>query len=88
MMCLFLQITSTLTLAAASASAGITVLIVRDLQSCSQIHYVQFETATAMAFISSFTCTALPSSLINFWSLATPAALSEYQQKLTLMLRV
>lgn len=62
-------ITSTLTFAAACASAGITVLIDNDLQSCSQNHCVQFETATAMAFISWFT--ALPSFLLNFWSLAS-----------------
>ncbi|XP_031247270.1 CASP-like protein 5A2 [Pistacia vera] len=62
-------ITSTLTFAAACASAGITVLIDNDLQSCYQNHCVQFETATAMAFISWFT--ALPSFLLNFWSLAS-----------------
>ncbi|KAJ0083754.1 hypothetical protein Patl1_30681 [Pistacia atlantica] len=62
-------ITSTLTFAAACASAGITVLIDNDLQSCSQNHCVQFEYATAMAFISWFT--ALPSFLLNFWSLAS-----------------
>ncbi|KAF8009038.1 hypothetical protein BT93_J0122 [Corymbia citriodora subsp. variegata] len=62
-------ITSTLTFAAACASAGITVLIDNDLSSCSQNHCVQFETATAMAFISWFV--ALPSFLFNFWSLAS-----------------
>lgn len=62
-------ITSTLTFAAACASAGITVLIDNDLQSCSQNHCTQFETATAMAFISWFS--ALPSFLLNFWSLAS-----------------
>ncbi|KAF2300604.1 hypothetical protein GH714_014425 [Hevea brasiliensis] len=62
-------ITSTLTFAAACASAGIRVLIDNDLDSCSQNHCVQFETATAMAFISWFT--ALPSFLLNFWSLAS-----------------
>ncbi|KDP44044.1 hypothetical protein JCGZ_05511 [Jatropha curcas] len=62
-------ITSTLTFAAACASAGITVLIDNDLDSCSDNHCVQFETATAMAFISWFT--ALPSFLLNFWSLAS-----------------
>lgn len=62
-------ITSTLTFAAACASAGITVLIDNDLQSCSQNHCIQFETATAMAFISWFA--ALPSFLLNFWSLAS-----------------
>ncbi|CAK9311999.1 unnamed protein product [Citrullus colocynthis] len=62
-------ITSTLTFAAACASAGITVLIDNDLDSCSKNHCVQFETATAMAFISWFT--ALPSFIMNFWSLAS-----------------
>ncbi|OMO67454.1 hypothetical protein CCACVL1_20517 [Corchorus capsularis] len=62
-------ITSTLTFAAACASAGITVLIDNDLDSCAQNHCAQFETATAMAFISWFT--ALPSFLLNFWSLAS-----------------
>ncbi|KAF5744713.1 hypothetical protein HS088_TW07G00292 [Tripterygium wilfordii] len=62
-------ITSTLTFAAACASAGITVLIDNDFGSCGQNHCVQFETATAMAFISWFS--ALPSFLLNFWSLAS-----------------
>ncbi|XP_021905637.1 CASP-like protein 5A2 [Carica papaya] len=62
-------ITSTLTFAAACATAGITVLIDNDLQSCAQNHCVQFETATSMAFISWFS--ALPSFLLNFWSLAS-----------------
>lgn len=62
-------IASTLTFAAACASAGITVLIDNDLDICSQNHCVQFETATAMAFISWFT--TLPSFLLNFWSLAS-----------------
>ncbi|KAK2980558.1 hypothetical protein RJ640_006051 [Escallonia rubra] len=62
-------VTSTLTLAAACASAGITVLIGNDLGSCSQNHCIEFETATAMAFLSWFT--ALPSFLLNFWSLAS-----------------
>ncbi|KAF5727454.1 CASP-like protein [Tripterygium wilfordii] len=61
-------ITSTLTFAVACASAGITVLIDNDLGSCSQNHCVEFETATAMAFMSWFS--ALPSFLLNFWSLA------------------
>ncbi|KAK9185932.1 hypothetical protein WN943_026291 [Citrus x changshan-huyou] len=62
-------ITSTIIFAAACASAGITVLIDNDLQSCSQNHCVQFETATAIAFISWFT--ALPSFLLNLRSLAS-----------------
>ncbi|XP_076903351.1 CASP-like protein 5A2 [Bidens hawaiensis] len=62
-------VTSTLTFAAACASAGITVLISNDLGLCSQNHCKQFETATAMAFLSWFT--ALPSFLLNFWSLSS-----------------
>ncbi|EPS64819.1 hypothetical protein M569_09961, partial [Genlisea aurea] len=62
-------VTSTLTFAAASASAGITVLIGNDLGACSKNHCPQFETATAMAFLSWFT--AMPSFLFNFWSLAS-----------------
>ncbi|KAK9999073.1 hypothetical protein SO802_018676 [Lithocarpus litseifolius] len=61
--------TSTLTFAAACASAGITVLIDNDLGLCGQNHCIEFETATGMAFISWFT--ALPSFLLNFWSLAS-----------------
>ncbi|KAF5822801.1 putative casparian strip membrane protein [Helianthus annuus] len=62
-------VTSTLTFAAACASAGITVLIGNDLGLCSQNHCKQFETATAMAFLSWFA--ALPSFLLNFWSLSS-----------------
>ncbi|KAF8396570.1 hypothetical protein HHK36_018194 [Tetracentron sinense] len=62
-------ITSTLTFAAACASAGITVLISNDLDSCAKNHCTRFETATAMAFISWFTVS--PSFLLNFWSLAS-----------------
>ncbi|KAI3894360.1 hypothetical protein MKX03_012359 [Papaver bracteatum] len=61
-------ITSTLTFAAACASAGITVLIGNDLNECGQNHCVRFETATAMAFLSWFTVS--PSFLLNFWFLA------------------
>ncbi|GAV64675.1 DUF588 domain-containing protein [Cephalotus follicularis] len=62
-------ITSTLTFAAACASAGITVLIGNDLGRCSMNHCTRFETATAMAFISWFAMS--PSFLLNFWSLAS-----------------
>ncbi|CAK9143248.1 unnamed protein product [Ilex paraguariensis] len=62
-------ITSTLIFAAACASAGITVLIGNDLGNCAQNYCTEFETATAMAFLSWFT--ALPSFLLNFWSLAS-----------------
>ncbi|KAG5396196.1 hypothetical protein IGI04_018010 [Brassica rapa subsp. trilocularis] len=61
-------ITSTLTFAAASASAGITVLI-NDLNKCNVNHCTRFETAVAMAFISWFAVS--PSFILNFWSLAS-----------------
>ncbi|KAL1544134.1 CASP-like protein 5A2 isoform X2 [Salvia divinorum] len=62
-------VTSNLTFAAACASAGITVLIGNDLGSCGKNHCTEFETATAMAFLSWFA--ALPSFLLNFWSVAS-----------------
>ncbi|KAI3450570.1 hypothetical protein Pfo_007235 [Paulownia fortunei] len=62
-------VSSTLTFAAACASAGITVLIGNDLGACGKNHCTEFETATAMAFLSWFA--ALPSFLLNFWSLAS-----------------
>ncbi|XP_077252912.1 CASP-like protein 5A2 isoform X2 [Tasmannia lanceolata] len=62
-------ITSTLTFAAACASAGITVLVSNDLGQCAHNHCTRFETATAMAFISWFSVS--PSFLLNFWSLAS-----------------
>ncbi|KAM5559806.1 CASP-like protein 5A1 [Rosa sericea] len=62
-------ITSTLTFAAACASAGITVLIANDLNRCAVNHCKRFESATAMAFISWFVVS--PSFLLNFWSLAS-----------------
>ncbi|KAL8496641.1 hypothetical protein ACS0TY_020362 [Phlomoides rotata] len=62
-------VTSTATFAAACASAGITVLISNDFASCGRNPCTEFETATAMAFLSWFT--ALPSFLLNFWSLAS-----------------
>ncbi|KAG2269490.1 hypothetical protein Bca52824_064045 [Brassica carinata] len=54
---------------ASYATAGLTVLIDNDLNSCSANHCVQFETSTALAFISWFA--ALPSFLFNFWSLSS-----------------
>lgn len=45
-------VTSTLTFSAACSSAGITVLISNDLDKCGLNHCAQFESATAMAFIS------------------------------------
>ncbi|KAK1396432.1 hypothetical protein POM88_006295 [Heracleum sosnowskyi] len=62
-------ITSTLTFAAACASAGITVLIGNDFDNCAQNHCTRFETATAMAFMSWFAIS--PSFFLNFWSLAS-----------------
>ncbi|KAK3024726.1 hypothetical protein RJ639_044163 [Escallonia herrerae] len=62
-------ITSTLTFAAACASAGITVLIGNDINNCAQNHCTRFETATAMAFMSWFAVS--PSFFLNFWSLAS-----------------
>ncbi|KAL2488747.1 CASP-like protein 5A2 [Forsythia ovata] len=62
-------VTSTLTFAAACASAGITVLIGNDLGACAKNHCTQYETAIAMAFLSWFA--AMPSFLLNFWSLAS-----------------
>ncbi|KAK4345600.1 hypothetical protein RND71_035776 [Anisodus tanguticus] len=63
-------ITSTLTFAAACASAGITVLISNDLDKCKVNHCTRFMSATAMAFLSWFA--ASPSFFLNFWSLASP----------------
>ncbi|KAL3531937.1 hypothetical protein ACH5RR_005458 [Cinchona calisaya] len=62
-------ITSTLTFAAACASAGITVLIGNDLDKCSVNHCKRFMSATAMAFLSWFAVS--PSFFLNFWSLAS-----------------
>ncbi|CDP06743.1 unnamed protein product [Coffea canephora] len=62
-------ITSTLTFAAACASAGITVLIGNDLDRCSVNHCKRFMSATAMAFLSWFAVS--PSFFLNFWSLAS-----------------
>ncbi|KAK6942812.1 Casparian strip membrane protein domain [Dillenia turbinata] len=65
-------ITSTLTFAAACASAGITVLIGNDLNLCDINHCTKFESATAMAFMSWFL--VIPSFLLNFWSLASKSS--------------
>ncbi|XP_077227278.1 CASP-like protein 5A1 [Tasmannia lanceolata] len=62
-------ITSTLTFAAACASAGITVLIGNDLGKCAQYYCARFGTATFMAFISWFAVSF--SFLFNMWSLAS-----------------
>ncbi|XP_047052136.1 CASP-like protein 5A3 [Lolium rigidum] len=47
-------ITGALTFSAASAAAGITVLINADLDFCDDNHCPNFMSATAMAFLSSF----------------------------------
>lgn len=62
-------ITSTLTFAAACASAGITVLIGNDVDKCNINHCTRFMSATAMAFLSWFAVS--PSFFLNFWSLAS-----------------
>ncbi|KAL8516632.1 hypothetical protein ACS0TY_015046 [Phlomoides rotata] len=62
-------VTSTLTFAAACASAGITVLIGNDLDKCDLNHCTRFMSATAMAFLSWFAVS--PSFLLNFWCLAS-----------------
>ncbi|CAA7390468.1 unnamed protein product [Spirodela intermedia] len=62
-------ITAILTFAAASASAGITVLIGNDLNRCAENNCASFETATAMAFLSWFAVS--PSFLFNFWTMAS-----------------
>ncbi|KAM3287866.1 CASP-like protein 5A1 isoform X1 [Capsicum chacoense] len=63
------KVTSTLTFAAACASAGITVLISNDLDKCNLNHCTRFMAATAMAFLSWFATS--PSFFMNFWSLAS-----------------
>lgn len=55
-----------LTFTAACASAGVTVLIAGDLKSCNTNHCKEFQTATAMGFLTWFV--AVPSFLLNFWS--------------------
>ncbi|KAK9059799.1 hypothetical protein SSX86_020503 [Deinandra increscens subsp. villosa] len=62
-------VTSTLTFAAACASAGITVLIGSDFNDCANNHCTRFETSTAMAFVSWFLVS--PSFFLTFWSLAS-----------------
>eukprot|EP00249_Psilotum_nudum_P013617 c24428_g1_i1 orf=599-1129(+) len=62
-------VTSTLTFAAACATAGITVLIDNDLNQCGANQCAKFESSAAMAFLS-WTMGA-PSFLLTFWLLAT-----------------
>ncbi|XP_073362579.1 CASP-like protein 5A2 [Aegilops tauschii subsp. strangulata] len=58
-----LQVTGALTFAAASGSAGITILLDDDLMLCSENHCPSFMAATAMAFFSWFAIA--PSCLFN-----------------------
>ncbi|KAH7435901.1 hypothetical protein KP509_06G083300 [Ceratopteris richardii] len=62
-------VTSTLTFAAACATAGITVLIDNDLDQCAHNNCGKFEAAAAMGFLSWVMAT--PSFLLTFWLLAT-----------------
>lgn len=62
-------VTSTMTLAGACATAGITVLIDNDLNDCAQNHCGKYEAAATMAFLS--WVTAAPSFLLTFWLMAT-----------------
>nr|XP_020185833.1 CASP-like protein 5A2 [Aegilops tauschii subsp. strangulata] len=56
-------VTGALTFAAASGSAGITILLDDDLMLCSENHCPSFMAATAMAFFSWFAIA--PSCLFN-----------------------
>ncbi|KAF8392213.1 hypothetical protein HHK36_022555 [Tetracentron sinense] len=63
-------VTATLSLAAASASAGITVLLVRDLGGCIMREECQkYQLSVSLAFLSWITIEI--SSLIMLWILAT-----------------
>ncbi|KAL3702467.1 hypothetical protein R1sor_020489 [Riccia sorocarpa] len=62
-------VTSTLTLAAACATAGITVFIDNDLGECGPSHCAKYEAAAAMAFLS-WVLIQL-SFLFSFYLLAT-----------------
>ncbi|KAC9170975.1 hypothetical protein E3N88_46269 [Mikania micrantha] len=63
-----LLITSTLTFAAACASAGITVLIHSDFNDCAQNHCARFETSMLWLLLAGF---GSPSFFLCFWSLAS-----------------
>ena len=62
------QVTATLSLAAASAAAGITVLYDRDLGYCKMMDCRKFQISISFAFISWLLIEI--SSLIMFWLLA------------------
>ncbi|KAJ7559973.1 hypothetical protein O6H91_04G108900 [Diphasiastrum complanatum] len=62
-------VTATLTLAAACASAGITVLIDNDLGACAQNHCGRYEVAVSTTFLTWVLITM--SFFFTFWLLAT-----------------
>ncbi|CAN0904575.1 CASP-like protein 5B3 [Linum grandiflorum] len=63
------QVTATLSLAAASASAGITVLLFHDLGHCSLLGECQkYQMAVGLAFLS--WVTVATSSIIMLWLMA------------------
>jgi len=62
-------VTATLSLAAASASAGITVLYLNDLKSCNLgVECQKYQMSVALAYLSWVTIAI--SSLIMLWLLA------------------
>ncbi|CAI0443336.1 unnamed protein product [Linum tenue] len=68
----FLQVTSILSLAAASASAGVTILYARDLHYCNATPHFpckRFQISIALAFISWFLLAV--SSHVMFWLMAS-----------------
>ncbi|KAI4980065.1 hypothetical protein ZWY2020_016818 [Hordeum vulgare] len=70
--------TGTITLSAACASAGITILIDNDVKQCADIPCLRFRTAVAMAFIS--WCALVPSFLFNFgFTVTTLARLARWE---------
>lgn len=67
-----IQVTATLSLAAACSSAGVTILFARDQPFCgevSQLSCGKYEISIVLAFIT-WLLVAL-SSLITFWLLAS-----------------
>lgn len=70
LMCILLQVTAILSLAAACSSAGVTVLYSRDLNYCGPPAHLpcsRFQIAVAFAFISWFLLAV--SSIVMFWLL-------------------
>lgn len=67
-----MQVTATLTLAAACSSAGVVVLFVRDVHFCKkypQLSCGMYQISIAMAFITWLL--VAKSSLVMFWILAS-----------------